>query len=178
MAGSGLEPARPHSTSSRSSCEFGAGAGTGQAAADYRAGYPQPGPAYRGYPGQAATQFCGPAGYGGAGYTGTGYNSQSNGGGGGYPAQWGAGYSSYPGYEQSYPGGYAGYSKQGGGGGGGYPAEYSGYSDKGGYYYGGEGGHSSHNSNTPLPPDFSYVGAAGGEAGAGQGYTGEYYALG
>jgi hypothetical protein len=127
---------------------------------------------------------------GGSGYQ-YGYPGQANGSGHGstaYPRdQYGAQYQGYPGYP--------GYDPQAQGAQG-YPAAYQGYKSQGyaeggygAYYYNcpsapSEGGPasshhgSSASSNTPLPPDFSYVGNSHGPAAPPDSSYSDFYAMG
>ena len=171
---------RPQSTSSRSSCEYQQSPGSGPGefvSPEYRRGSGY----FRSYNGQQAGYY---AQYQAQAYnqTSPGYRQNMQAGGEQYGGQYGAHYNpSYPGYEggQEMAGYYnhhahphtannTNYTKQGYGH---YPA----YSEgKAGYYYPGaacQGG-----DNTPLPPDFTYVGSsASNEASSGQGYQ-DFYA--
>lgn len=170
---------RPQSTSSRSSCEYQQSPGPGEfVSPEYRRGSGY----FRSYNGQQAGYY---AQYQAQAYNqtnGPGYRQNMPGGAEQYGGQYGAHYTpSYPGYEggQEMSGYYphhshphtannTNYNKQSYGH---YPA----YSEgKAGYYYPGaacQGG-----DNTPLPPDFTYVGSsASNEASTAQGY-GDFYA--
>jgi len=176
---------RPHSGSSRSSCEYQSPHyGKPEDYPDqnfprrgnFNASSATPGPPQYRVPGyttanpQTSPMYCNnPAGYQ---YS---YN-QPNGSSAAYPAPrsgamqgpeqypgYPSGYPAYPGYDQSsgqmqHPSGFSGYqgnySKQSN------FSEYNsmGYSDKNYYYNNCQSSEPSQNSNTPLPPDFSYVG--------------------
>ena len=197
---------RPHSGSSRSSCEYQQSPHYAKLEdypdpqslsysrrGNFNASSTTPGQ-YRGYSStnqQTSPMYCtNPAGYQ------YGYN-QSNGtgsypttttrpmqGGEQYPT-YPSGYPAYPGYDQTsgqmqHPSGYPGYQgsytkqtnfSEGYPGMGGYPG-----GDKS-YYYNNCPSEQSQNSNTPLPPDFSYVGNSVGTSPAEPAYS-DFYAMG
>ena len=173
---------RPQSTSSRSSCEYQQSPGSGQGefvSPEYRRGsgyFRSYNVQQAGYYGQYQPAYTqtNPAGQTGAAGAAGPYRQNMQGGGEQYGGYTQAGHypPTYPAYEggQEMSGYYppshppshphslphttnTNYSKQS------YSQHYAGYSEsKAGYYYQGA---ACQPDNTPLPPDFTYVGSAG-----------------